>query len=161
MRLPIVIYDGLRVADNSGVMSYDGTCCPESDGGVGALSASFAARLANFFCSRRSALARCFSCRFISFWRFWNVMLKGLLRTPVLFYFNGTASPGTFAKRTNKAGTRRVAQFAQRLRFDLANTFARDGEYLADFFEGARTAVLKTKTHAEDAFLAGAEFPQH
>jgi len=42
-----------------------------SDGGVvGALSASFAARFANFFCSRRSALARCFSCLFSSFWRF-------------------------------------------------------------------------------------------
>ena len=34
--------------------------------GGGVACASFAARLAILFCSRRSALARCFSCRFIS-----------------------------------------------------------------------------------------------
>ena len=57
-------------------------CSSESEGGVvGVFCASFAARLANFFCSRRSALARCFSCRFISFWRFWKVILIGLLRS--------------------------------------------------------------------------------
>jgi hypothetical protein len=28
-----------------------------------------------------------------------------------------------------------MAQFAQRLRFDLANTFARDGKVLAYFFQ--------------------------
>ena len=61
-------------------LSSNGGCCSAFDGVVvGALCASFAARLANFFCSRSSALARCFSCRFISFWRFWKVVLKGLL----------------------------------------------------------------------------------
>jgi hypothetical protein len=43
---------------------------------VGSFSGfSLAARLATFLCARRSALARCFSNRFISFWRFWKVML--------------------------------------------------------------------------------------
>src|SRR6516165_8048468 len=88
-------------------------------------------------------------------------MLKGLLRTPVLFYCNGTASSRSFNKRTDEAGMRRVAQFAQRLRFDLANTFARDGEYLADFLESPRITIVETETHAEHTFLAGAQFPQH
>ena len=65
----------------------DSDYCSMPDAGVvGGLSASLAARLANFFCSRRSAFARCFSCLFSSFWRFWNVMLKGLLRSPLLLY---------------------------------------------------------------------------
>jgi len=69
------------------IMSDVGVYCSVPDGGVvGALSASLAARLANFFCSRRSAFARRFSCLLSSFWRFWNVMLKGLLRSPLLFY---------------------------------------------------------------------------
>lgn len=56
------------------------TYCSVSDGGVfGAPCASSAARLAAFLCSRLSAFARCLSCRFRSFWRFWKVMLMGLL----------------------------------------------------------------------------------
>src|SRR5205085_896906 len=61
----------------------NGACCSVSDDGVvGVPCASCAARLASFLCSRRSAFARCFSCRFISFWRFLNVMLIGLLKSP-------------------------------------------------------------------------------
>ena len=42
-----------------------------------------------------------------------------------------------------------MAQFAQRFSFNLANALACDSEHLTDFFEGARIAVLKAKTHAE------------
>src|SRR6516164_5741261 len=58
-------------------------------------------------------------------------------------------------------GTRRVAQFAQRLRFNLADTLARDGKHLPDLFEGALITVLKPETHADDALLAGTERLQH
>ena len=52
------------------LFSYSG-CCSGPDGAVvGAFCASFAARLATLFCPRHVALARCFSCGFISFWRF-------------------------------------------------------------------------------------------
>src|SRR5215467_2888974 len=64
-----------------------------------------------------------------------------------------TASQRTFEKRTDVAGTRWVAQFAQSLGFNLANALTRDGEHLADFFQGALIAVLKPETHADDAFL--------
>src|SRR6516225_11422682 len=54
-----------------------------------------------------------------------------------------------------------VAQFAQRLSFNLANALACDGKHLADFFEGALITVLKPETHADDALLAGTERLQH
>src|SRR5215469_202987 len=76
-------------------------------------------------------------------------------------WINDPASQRTFEKRADEAGTRRVAQFAQRLGLNLANALARDGERLADFFEGVRIAVLKAETHADDAFFAGTELPQH
>ncbi len=38
---------------------------------------SFSVRLASFFCARRSAFMRCFSSLFISFWRFWKVVVIG------------------------------------------------------------------------------------
>src|SRR6266566_5112691 len=72
-----------------------------------------------------------------------------------------TASQRTFEKRADVAGARWVAQFAQRLGLNLANALTRDREHLADFFEGARIAVLKPKTHADDAFFAGIELLQH
>src|ERR1700730_8391308 len=36
----------------------------------------------SFFCARRSAFMRCFSCLFISFWRFWNVDLEVAIESP-------------------------------------------------------------------------------
>src|SRR5215468_1600363 len=54
-----------------------------------------------------------------------------------------------------------MAQFAQRLSFNLANALACDGKHLADFFEGALITVLKPETHADDAFLARTERLQH
>jgi len=50
--------------------------CSDSAGTDTVLAgASFSVFLASLFCARRSAFRRCFSCRFISFWRFWNVIL--------------------------------------------------------------------------------------
>src|SRR6516225_1182767 len=72
-----------------------------------------------------------------------------------------TASQRTFEKHADVAGERWVAQFAQRLGFNLANALTRDGEHLADFFEGALIAVLKTKPHAYDAFFPRTELLQH
>lgn len=45
-----------------------------------------------------------------------------------------------------------MAEFAQRLRFDLSDAFARDAELLADFFERALMAVFETEP--EDEHLA-------
>src|SRR5260370_33670742 len=72
-----------------------------------------------------------------------------------------TASQRTLEKRADVAGARWVAQFAQRLGLNLANALTREREHLADFFEGARIAGLKPKTHADDAFFAGIELLQH
>jgi hypothetical protein len=47
-----------------------------------------------------------------------------------------------FEEGAQLARTRRVPQLAQRLRFDLANAFAGDGEGLADFFERVLAAVV-------------------
>src|SRR6516162_3264445 len=82
--------------------------------------------------------------------------LSGMVRN-----LDTTVSPRRVEKRADLAGMRRVTQFAQRLSFNLADALARDGEHLANFFEGVRIAVLKAETHADDAFFAGTEFPQH
>ena len=50
-----------------------------------------------------------------------------------------------------------VAQFAQRLGFDLADAFARDGELLADFFERVLAAVLQAEAHLDDLLFARAQ----
>src|SRR5215469_10423107 len=75
-------------------------------------------------------------------------------------WINETASPRILEKRADVAGARRVAQFAQRLSFNLPNALARYGERLADFFEGALIAVLKPESHANNAFLPRAELLQ-
>jgi hypothetical protein len=68
-------------------------------------------------------------------------------------------STRVFEKSADVAGTRRLAQFAQRVGFNLANALARYREHLTDFFESPRITVFKPKTHADDSFLAGSEFP--
>jgi len=50
-----------------------------------------------------------------------------------------------------------VAEFAERLGFDLADAFARDGEALADFFERVFAAVRRqSEAHLNDLLLAEA-----
>ena len=50
-----------------------------------------------------------------------------------------------------------MAQFAERLGFDLTNALACDREVLADLFERVFAAVLQAKAHLDDLFLARAE----
>src|SRR5271166_2510607 len=47
-----------------------------------------------------------------------------------------------------------LAQLAQRLRLDLANTFARDAEQFADLFEGAVGLQADSEAHPQDLLLA-------
>ena len=54
-----------------------------------------------------------------------------------------------------------VAQFAQRLGFDLADALARDREVLADFFERVLAAVLQAEAHLDDLLFARRERLQH
>src|SRR5258707_2635743 len=54
-----------------------------------------------------------------------------------------------------------MPQLAQRLRFDLANAFARHGEGLADFFQRVLAAVVKAKPHLDYFFLARRQRLQH
>jgi hypothetical protein len=46
------------------------------------------------------------------------------------------------------------AQLAQRLGFDLSNPFARDGELLADLFEGAVGLLPDAEAHPQDLLFA-------
>ena len=49
-----------------------------------------------------------------------------------------------------------VAQFAQGLAFNLADTFTGDVEVLTDFFQCARTAIFEAEAQVEDfAFPVG------
>lgn len=50
--------------------------------------------------------------------------------------------------------TRRVAHFAERFRFDLADAFAGDAELASDFFKGAAIAVAKAESELENFTLA-------
>ena len=47
-----------------------------------------------------------------------------------------------------------LAQLSQRLRLDLANTFARDGEQFANFFESAVEPLPDAKAHPHDLLFA-------
>src|SRR2546422_5231285 len=52
---------------------------------------------------------------------------------------------------------RRMLQLAQRLRFDLTNTFAGHAELLADFFERMIRVHADAEAHAEHALFARGE----
>ena len=58
------------------------------------------------------------------------------------------------AERIGAAG---VAQFAQGLGFDLADTLAGDVELFADLFEGVVGVHADAETHAQDLGLAGGQ----
>ena len=47
-----------------------------------------------------------------------------------------------------------LAELAQRLRLDLANTFARDGEHFADLFKSALGLLSDAKAHPQDLLFA-------
>src|SRR5262245_633532 len=56
---------------------------------------------------------------------------------------------------------RGMAQFAQRLGFDLTNPLARDGKVLTDLFERVLAAVADAKPHLDDLLFAGGQRLQH
>src|SRR2546429_96195 len=64
-------------------------------------------------------------------------------------------------KRTDQPRTRGVAQFAQRLSFNLADALASNGKSAADFFQRVGIAVFKAKTHTDDVLFARAQMLQH
>src|SRR5450755_1095593 len=68
---------------------------------------------------------------------------------------------GAFEEGTKLPRARRVTQLAQRLGFDLANAFARDGEGLADFLERVFAAIVEPESHLDDFFLARRESFEH
>src|SRR6202000_551660 len=53
--------------------------------------------------------------------------------------------------------SRRVAQLAQRLGFDLTNPLAGDIELLADFLEGVVGIHVDAEAHAQDLGFTGSE----
>src|SRR5438874_2056683 len=75
--------------------------------------------------------------------------------------FMGSVSPRIFIERADQTGTCGMTEFAQGLRFNLADALASDVKSLTDFFESARITVLKTKTHADDALFARIQVLQH
>src|SRR2546423_8425445 len=54
-----------------------------------------------------------------------------------------------------------MAQLSEGLGFDLADALTGYGEALAHFLESMLTAVIETKTHADDSFLARGERLEH
>ncbi len=63
----------------------------------------------------------------------------------------GINCPGSFWQLPRP---RRMLQLAQCLGFDLANTFARHAELLADFFQRVVGVHADAEAHAQHAFLA-------
>jgi len=54
-----------------------------------------------------------------------------------------------------------MAQLAQRLRFDLADTLARDLEIATDLFEGVVALLADAEAHAQDLLLARRQRLEH
>jgi hypothetical protein len=50
-------------------------------------------------------------------------------------------------------GPGRMAELADGFGFDLTNTFPRDAEFLADFFERPRPVIIKAIAESKDPFL--------
>jgi hypothetical protein len=92
------------------------------EGPAGVSCDSFAARLAAFLCSRLSAFARCFSCRFSSFWRFWKVTLMCLLRAASILPIVRRISVGTLAR----------ISYGRRLREESSRDNARRGNTIRE-----------------------------
>src|SRR5262245_11469292 len=56
--------------------------------------------------------------------------------------------------------TSRVTELAERLRFDLSNALAGDGEPPTDLFEGVVGPLADAEPHAQHLLLAGRERPE-
>src|ERR1700693_1134194 len=66
-----------------------------------------------------------------------------------------------FQERLQFLGPRRVAQLAERLRFDLADSFACHVEGAPDFLEGVLRAVADTEAHLQDLLFPRGQGLQH
>src|SRR5229473_7058078 len=73
----------------------------------------------------------------------------------------GLFSRGEFEEGAELARAGGVPQLAQGLGFDLADTFAGEGERLAHFLERVLAAVLQAEAHLDDLFLAWGEHLQY
>ena len=69
----------------------------------------------------------------------------------------GPLRPSAFQKRLQLPRPRRVAQFTQRLGFDLADAFARDVEFLADSSSVCSLRRPETEAQLDDLLLSGRE----
>src|SRR5690349_23520891 len=67
----------------------------------------------------------------------------------------------SFEERTQLAAARRMAQLAQRLRFDLPDALAGDREALADFLERVLAAVADAEPHLDHLLLARRQRLEH
>src|ERR1041385_6453675 len=64
-------------------------------------------------------------------------------------------------ERPQFPAARRMTQFAQRLRLDLADAFARNGELLPHFLERMLAAVFQPEAHLDHLLLARSQRAQH
>src|SRR5208337_4599313 len=64
-------------------------------------------------------------------------------------------------KEPELARARRMAEFSQHDRFDLADALASNGEGPADLLESAFAVVVQAKPHPNNCFLARRERLQH
>src|ERR1043165_4537171 len=77
-------------------------------------------------------------------------------------FMGASLLPNPLQKRLELARARRVAQFAERLGFDLPDALARDGEVLADLFERVLAAVrAAAEAHLDDLLFARREGRQN
>src|SRR5262245_58831649 len=70
-------------------------------------------------------------------------------------------APSRFEEAPELLGARRMAQLAERLRLDLADALAGDGEVLSHLLEGVLAAVGQPEAEAEDLFLPRRQRVQH
>ena len=69
-------------------------------------------------------------------------------------------SQGEFEEVAELVRARMMPQLAQRLRFDLADALAGDGEPLAHFLERVLAAIFQAEAHLDDLLLARREAAQ-
>src|SRR5438876_11447204 len=67
----------------------------------------------------------------------------------------------SFEKRAQLARSRGMPELPQRLRFDLADALAGDGEALTDLFERVLAAVADAEAHLDNLLFARRERLEH
>src|SRR5262249_49780796 len=67
----------------------------------------------------------------------------------------------SFEERPKLARARRMTQLAERLRFDLPDPLAGDGEALTDLFERVLAAVADAEAHLDHLLLARRQRLEH